>query len=195
MFEILKIERSLYLVAFVVVVASVVYFLWGRMLAKRHKTAIALLEDMAALGEVVPETIHPTIDLDRCIGSGACVRACPEKTVLEVVHGQAKLVNPFACIGHSACLPACPVNAIKLVFGTSERGVELPMVDEHFQTQRAGLYVIGELGGMGLIRNAVRQGRQAAEHVASAGRHGGGEVEDAVVGGAVPAGISATLRS
>ena len=123
MFELLKIERSFYLLTVVVLVASVVYFLWGRSLAKRQKKAVAILEDMAALGDAIPETIHPTIDLDRCIGSGACVRACPEKTVLAVVHGQAQLVNPLACIGHSACLPACPVKAIKLVFGTSERGV------------------------------------------------------------------------
>src|SRR5689334_25182461 len=68
------------------------------------------------------------------------------------------------------------------------------MLDEHFQIGRRGLYVIGELGGMGLIRNAVRQGRQAADHVASAGRRGGGDVYDAVVVGAGPAGISATLR-
>ncbi len=80
------------------------------------------------------------------------------------------------------------------MFGTAERGVELPVVDEHFQTQRPGVYVIGELGGMGLIRNAVRQGRQAADHVVSAGRRGSGDAYDAVVVGAGPAGISATLR-
>jgi thioredoxin reductase len=86
------------------------------------------------------------------------------------------------------------VNAIKLVFGTAERGVELPVVNEHFETERAGVYVIGELGGMGLIRNAVRQGRQAADHVARAGRRGASDAYDAVVVGAGPAGISATLR-
>jgi thioredoxin reductase (NADPH) len=149
---------------------------------------------MAALGEVVPDTIHPVIDLDRCIGSGACVRACPEKNVLELVHGQARLLNPLACIGHSACLPACPVDAIKLVFGTAERGVELPLVDPNFQTTREGVYVIGELGGMGLIRNAVSQGRQAADHVARGSRRGKGDAYDAVVVGGGPAGIGATLR-
>ena len=194
MLEMLKDAQSFSLVIAGVVVASILYWLWGRSLAKRQKEALATLEDMAALGEVVPDTIHPMIDPDRCIGSGACVRVCPEKSVLQVVHGQARLLNPLACIGHAACLPACPVNAIKLVFGTAERGVELPMVDEHFQTQRAGVYVIGELGGMGLIRNAVRQGRQAADHVASSGRRGQSDAYDAVVVGAGPAGISAMLR-
>ncbi len=177
-----------------VVVATTIYGLWERSHRKEEAKALATLEDMAALGEVVPDTIHPVIDLERCIGSGACVRACPEKQVLGVVHGQARLLNPLACIGHSACLPACPVDAIKLVFGSATRGVELPRLDPDFQTTRPGVYVIGELGGMGLIRNAVRQGRQAADHAAASGRRGKGDAYDAVVVGAGPAGLSATLR-
>lgn len=180
------------LIAFLV--STCVYYLWARHLKAREKDALLTLEDLAALGEVVPDTIHPVIDLDRCIGSGACVRACPEKKVLELVHGQARLLNPLACVGHSACLPACPVDAIKLVFGSAERGVELPLVDPNFQTAREGVYVIGELGGMGLIRNAVRQGRQAADHVARGSRRGVADALDAVVVGAGPAGVSATLR-
>jgi thioredoxin reductase/NAD-dependent dihydropyrimidine dehydrogenase PreA subunit len=178
----------------VLAVAVLLSRLWARSARKGESEALATLEDMAALGEVVPDTIHPVIDLDRCIGSGACVNACPEKQVLGVVHGQAKLLNPLACIGHSACVSACPVAAIKLVFGTARRGVELPLVDPNFETTRAGVYVIGELGGMGLIRNSVRQGRQAADHVAVAGRRGKGDAYDAVVVGAGPAGMSATLR-
>jgi thioredoxin reductase/NAD-dependent dihydropyrimidine dehydrogenase PreA subunit len=186
--------QSLWVALAAVLVAVIIYWLWGRHLAKREEKALLTLEDLAALGEVVPETIHPVIDLDRCIGSGACVRACPEKNVLELVHGQARLLNPLACIGHSACLPACPVDAIRLVFGSAERGVELPMVDPNFQTTREGVYVVGELGGMGLIRNAVRQGRQAADHVARGKRRGKGDAYDAVVVGGGPAGLSAALR-
>jgi thioredoxin reductase/NAD-dependent dihydropyrimidine dehydrogenase PreA subunit len=172
---------------------ALVYWAVTRGARKREAEDLATLEDMAALGEVVPDTIHPVIDPDLCIGSGACVNACPEKTVLGIVGGQAKLLNPLACVGHAACLPACPVSAIKLVFGSAERGVELPLLDENFQTTRPGVYVVGELGGMGLIRNAVRQGRQAADHVVSSDRRGN-EAWDAVVVGAGPAGLSATLR-
>jgi thioredoxin reductase/NAD-dependent dihydropyrimidine dehydrogenase PreA subunit len=175
-------------------VATLIYAAWSLRARKREEEVLATLEDMAALGEVVPDTIHPVIDLDRCIGSGACVRACPEKFVIGIVAGQAKLVNQLACIGHSACVTACPVTAIKLVFGSSERGVELPLLDANFQTARAGVYVIGELSGIGLIRNAVRQGRQAADHVASGVRRGGANAYDAVVVGAGPSGVSATLR-
>lgn len=178
-----------------VVLSLGIYWLLSRIGKGSEKRAIATLADMAALGEVVPDTLHPKIDPSRCIGSGACVRACPEKDVIAVVHGQAVLVNPLACVGHSACVDACPVNAIQVVFGTATRGVELPKLDATFQTTRPGVYVIGELGGMGLIRNAVLQGRQAADHVvAQAERRGIGDAFDVAVVGAGPAGISATLR-
>jgi NAD-dependent dihydropyrimidine dehydrogenase PreA subunit len=142
------------LVAGALLVTVVIYWVWTWRARTEEQEVLATLEDLAALGEVVPDTIHPVIDLDRCIGSGACVLACPEKQVLGVVGGQAKLVNALACVGHSACVSACPVEAIKLVFGTAQRGVELPLLDPNFQTTRPGVYVIGELGGMGLIRNA-----------------------------------------
>jgi thioredoxin reductase (NADPH) len=185
---------SLLAVLGLAIAAIILHALWRSAQSKRESGALATLEDMAALGEVVPDTMHPVVDVDRCIGSGACVRACPEKNVLEVVHGQATLVNPLACVGHAACVAACPVQALRVVFGTATRGVELPRVDLNFQTSRAGLYVIGELAGMGLIRNAVRQGRQAADHVVAGSRRGDANVYDALVVGAGPAGVSATLR-
>src|SRR5581483_7406564 len=115
-------------------IAVLGYWIIGRSRKKNEEASLSTLEDMAALGEVVPDTIHPVIDPQRCIGSGACVLACPEHHVIGVVHGQAKLLNPLACIGHGACMKACPVEAIKLVFGTATRGVELPRLDPHFQT-------------------------------------------------------------
>jgi thioredoxin reductase (NADPH) len=175
------------------VLASVLYWLFAQPRRKHEAKVIATMEDMAALGEIVPDTIHPVIDLDLCIGSGGCVAVCPEKMVIGIVHGQAVLINPLACIGHSACVDACPVKAIKLVFGSKDRGVELPRLDPNFQTTRPGVYIVGELGGMGLIRNAVMQGRQAAEHITKAGPQGTGDALDALVVGAGPAGVSATL--
>ena len=181
-------------IAIGIVLSAIIYWLFGLLGKSKETKAIATLADMAALGEVVPDTLHPRIDPQRCIGSGACVTACPEKDVLAVVHGQAVLVNPLACVGHSACVDACPVHAIQVVFGTATRGVELPKIDKDFQTTRQGVYVIGELGGMGLIRNAVSQGKQAADHIIKGVRRGVGDAYDVAVVGAGPAGISATLR-
>jgi thioredoxin reductase/ferredoxin len=174
---------------------------WDRSDRKKEHVAIRVAEDIKAMGDVAAMSLSPHVNPDICIGSGACVAACPEKGVIALVRGQAALVNPLGCIGHGACATACPVSAIRLVFGTKTRGVELPVVDEHFQTNRPGVYIAGELGGMGLIRNAIIQGRQAAEHIITgspesgqAPRRGKGDALDALVVGAGPAGISATLR-
>jgi thioredoxin reductase/NAD-dependent dihydropyrimidine dehydrogenase PreA subunit len=177
--------------------ALVLYLWWDRSDRNKEQVAQRIADDLRAMGDVVATSLSPSINPDRCIGSGACVAACPEKGVIALVGGRAALVNPLGCIGHGACASACPVSAISLVYGSKTRGVELPVVDQNFQTQRAGVYIAGELGGMGLIRNAINQGRQAAEHIIQgtpSPRRGGGDVLDALVVGAGPAGISATLR-
>lgn len=176
-------------------VGVVLYLTWSLLEKRRHAADRAVATDIASLGaDLVPTSLHPVIDPDRCIGSGACVAACPEDKVIGIVHGQAHLINPLACIGHGACMAACPVSAITLVFGTAQRGLELPVVDPHFETNREGVYIVGELGGMGLIRNAIEQGRQAAVHIAGGARRGRGDVLDAVVVGAGPAGMGAALE-
>ncbi len=174
---------------------AALYLGWSWVERRRHRADHALAEDVATLGpDLVPTSLHPVVDTNLCIGSGACIAACPEEKVLGMVHGQAQLINPLACIGHGACMAACPVSAIRLVFGTARRGVELPVVDPHFQTNRPGVYVVGELGGMGLIRNAIEQGRQAAAHIAGGARRGAGDALDALVIGAGPAGMGAALE-
>jgi len=177
-----------------VAAAGVPYIVWTRLEARKHRRASALHEEALSLGdEVVPVSIHPEIDLDACIGSSACIRACPEHDIIGITDGRARLINPLSCIGHSACMQACPVGAITLVFGTATRGVELPRLTPSFETSQPGIYVIGELSGMGLIRNAVEQGRQAAEAIATSPRRGGAGDLDAIVVGAGPAGISCAL--
>jgi thioredoxin reductase/NAD-dependent dihydropyrimidine dehydrogenase PreA subunit len=188
-------------IAFFVLILVVValYLSWERADRAKERVALGVVEDLESMGEVVATSLSPRIDPDICIGSGACVAACPEKGVIGLVRGQAALINPLGCIGHGACASACPVQAVRLVYGTTTRGVELPVVDQNFQTERRGVYIAGELGGMGLIRNAIIQGRQAAEHIAQGEpgqppRRGLGDALDALVIGAGPAGISATLR-
>jgi len=182
-----------------ILLALVLYWWWGRSDEKKEHIAAKIAEDIKAMGDVVATSLSPRIDPSICIGSGACVSACPEKGVIGVVRGQAQLINPLGCIGHGACAEACPVKAIQLVYGTKTRGVELPVIDENFQTNCPGVYIAGELGGMGLIRNAVMQGRQALEHIIAGGpdgpRRGYSDAFDVIVVGAGPAGISATLRA
>ncbi len=112
----------------------------------------------AGLGE--PPSLHPVVDAARCLASSSCVKACPEEA-LGIVDGTAVLVNAAACIGHGACAAAWPVDAITLVFGTEKRGIDIPAVTPEFELNVPGLFIAGELGGMGLIRKAAEQGRQA----------------------------------
>jgi thioredoxin reductase/NAD-dependent dihydropyrimidine dehydrogenase PreA subunit len=139
-----------------------------------------------------PPSLHPVIDPALCCGAGACIAACHE-SALGIVNGKAQLVNPTVCIGHGACAAACPVEAIKLVFGTAKRGMDIPQVKPNFETNVRGIYIAGELGGMGLVRKAAEQGRQAMESLAK-GLKGDGDGDiDVVIVGAGPAGLAATL--
>jgi thioredoxin reductase/NAD-dependent dihydropyrimidine dehydrogenase PreA subunit len=133
------------------------------------------------------------VDPNRCLGSGACARACPEGA-LGVVNGKATLINASACIGHGACFHACPVQALTLVFGTEKRGVDIPHISKDFETNLAGVFIAGELGGMGLIRKTAEQGRQAMAAIRK--RSSGHNAPlDVVIVGAGPAGISAGLSA
>jgi len=142
-------------------------------------------------GLMEPPSLHPIIDSTRCIGSSSCVKACPEDA-LGIINNKAELINAAHCIGHGACLPACPVDAIKLVFGTEKRGIDIPQVNPNFESNVPGIYIAGELGGMGLIRKCAEQGRQALDAIRAAITPGPLEY-DVVIIGPGPAGIAAGL--
>ena len=99
-----------------------------------------------------PVSLHPVVDVNKCIQTGACIAACPEKDILGIQNGKATTINASHCVGHGACFHACPTEAITLCIGTEKRGVELPHVDQTFESNVPGIYIAGELGGMGLIK-------------------------------------------
>lgn len=142
-----------------------------------------------------PVSLYPYIDEDNCIRSGACITACPEHDILGIRNGRATLINASRCIGHGACFHACPVEAISLKIGTEKRGVDLPHVNQNFETNVQGIFIAGELGGMGLIKNSVEQGKQAADHIYKALDNNHGASYDLIIVGAGPAGISAALQA
>lgn len=162
---------------------------------RSHHRSHSIYQESVEAGLTEPATLHPVIDPTKCLGCASCVTACPEKKILGLVGGKARLINPTSCVGHGACKKACPFDAITLVFGTEKRGVDIPMVDSNFETNIPGIFIAGELGGMGLIRNAIRQGIEAMDSIAQLTRNKTSEQLDVVIIGAGPAGIAASLNA
>jgi thioredoxin reductase (NADPH) len=173
-----------------------VYTIYLRRRRTVHAKAAATLAAAHEAGLTEPSSLHPIIDPSLCLGCKTCITACPEGEILGLLDGKAVLVDPASCIGHGACKEACPQDAITLVLGTEARGVEIPVVDSSFRSSVPGIYVAGELGGMGLIRNAIEQGRQAMESIhRDLKRRSTNGALDVVVVGAGPAGFSASLTA
>jgi len=163
---------------------------------KRNSDIVAAKIEVAKQdGLYEPVSLHPVVDANSCIQSGACIIACHEHDVLGILNGKATTINAARCIGHGACFHACPTQAITLVIGTEKRGIDLPHMDVTFESNVPGIYIAGEMGGMGLIKNAVKQGKEAVENLAKTiDKHIQADY-DLIIVGAGPAGISASLEA
>lgn len=179
-------------VALLIIIVFVLYFLKVR---KNSRVVEVKIQQAKESGVHEPVSLYPVIDLNRCFGSGACAIACPEKDILGIRNGKSTIINASHCIGHGACFRACPMEAISLWIGTEKRGVDLPHVTPTFETNVPGIFIAGELGGMGLIRNAVTQGKEAVENIEKIIKKDVSAEYDLIVVGAGPAGISATLAA
>lgn len=171
---------------------AVIVWLFVRARQNREERDTRVWREAVEAGLVEPRMLHPVVEAALCMGSGACIKACPEQA-LGFVNGKAHLINPTSCIGHGTCAPACPVEAIQLVFGSEHRGVDIPHVQSTLETNVPGLFIAGELGGKGLIHKACEQGWQAMESVRR--RRAKSEELDVVIVGAGPAGLTAGLAA
>jgi putative YpdA family bacillithiol system oxidoreductase len=166
---------------------------------KRRERAAQKSAEIAGLSGDGPRAQHPLIDTTWCIGCGACVSACPEGDVLAVVGGKAALVNGQKCIGHGLCADACPVGAIEIVMAPPSMMADMPALTPQYESSVQHLFIVGELGGLALIKKAVNQGRDCIDHIAGLvpqlRRRRVGEIVDVCVVGAGPAGLSASLRA
>ncbi len=174
---------------------GVIIFIYLRKQRRESKAVEEKIRIAKEEGLFEPVSLHPVVNPNSCIKTGACIAACPEKDILGIRNGKATPINASRCIGHGACFHACPTEAITLMIGTEKRGVDLPHVNHTFETNVKGIFIAGELGGMGLIKNAVEQGRQAAENLIRTLPEKHEADYDLVIIGAGPAGISAALTA
>lgn len=166
----------------------------------RREAAARAAAERGKLHSEGPRAQHPHIDASHCIGCGACVDVCPEGDVLAVIGGKAAIVNGHKCIGHGLCAEACPVGAITIVLASPSVGADMPQLTRERETTVPNLFIVGELGGLALIKNAVNEGRDCVDLIArrlpsvKRGRTVPG-VMDVCIVGAGPGGISASLRA
>jgi thioredoxin reductase (NADPH) len=189
------------LVAFVVAVLVIGFFMRSYLKAQKKTEAEArAAEEKGKLYSSGPQSQHPHIDATYCIGCAACTMVCPEGDVLAMLGGKAVIVNGYKCIGHSLCAEVCPVGAITMVMASPSMGADMPHLTAQFETSIKNMFIVGELGGLALIKNAINQGRDCIDNLASKAASLGGprrssDVLDVLIVGAGPAGISASLRA
>ena len=162
---------------------------------KREAAAVAATK-RAGLSTEGPRAQHPHIDISHCIGCGACVDVCPED-VLAVIAGKAAIISAHKCIGHGLCAEICPVGAIEIVMANPSIAADLPRLSPQLETNVPGMFVVGELGGLALIKNAINQGRECIDTIAArtGQRRTPAGVHEICIVGAGPGGISASVRS
>jgi thioredoxin reductase (NADPH) len=188
---------------FAFAIAAVVLLLFVLYDFKKRKKIEAKSRAAAQKGELRsdgPRAQHPHIDATNCIGCAACTNVCPEGDVLAMLGGKAVIVNGYKCIGHSLCAEACPVGAITMVMANPSMGADMPRLTPQYETTIKNLFIVGELGGLALIKNAINQGRDCVDNIANrlnamGARRSVPDVFDVLIVGAGPAGISASLRA
>src|SRR6267142_3750065 len=190
---------SIVLYGFCAIVVVVPMVLYQRRLKKTEARAHESAEKGRLYSEG-PRAQHPHIDTNYCIGCAACTMVCPEGDVLAMLGGKAVIVNGHKCIGHSLCAEVCPVGAITMVLASPSMGADTAYLTPEHETTIKNLFIVGELGGLALIKNAINQGRDCVDTIANrlsamGSRRSVPDVYDVLIVGAGPGGISASLRS
>ncbi len=180
------------LISIILISAALIPYI--RQIKKKEAKAERKFREMKITGLHESKTMHPHIDVTICIGCGGCARVCPEGDVIGVIEGKATLIHGAKCVGHGLCVEACPVGAIELLLAKPGRSADMPLIDEHYETNVKGIFIVGELGGLGLIKNAVRQGKAAVEYIAAVQTKHDAEFDVAIIG-AGPSGLASGLTA
>ncbi|MFN0123836.1 MAG: NAD(P)-binding domain-containing protein [Blastocatellia bacterium] len=143
---------------------------------------------------------HPVINTATCIGFHACVDACPHD-VLAIVNGKSTPIAVEQCMEDTSCQVECPTNPKScIVLNTNKKIPErkVPKRDQKFMTDVPGVFLIGDVSGVPLIKNAINEGGAVMDHVADELQregHAGAADYDVAIVGVGPAGLSAAVRA
>jgi putative YpdA family bacillithiol system oxidoreductase len=189
------------LISFLIAAALITGFLLYYL--RQEKKKQAKFKEAAERGKIRsdgPQSQHPFINNNYCIGCATCTLVCPEGDVLGMVGGKAMIINGYKCIGHSLCADACPVGAITMVMAKPGVGAEVATLTPEYETTIKSMFIVGELGGLALIKNAVNQGRDCVDTIVrrlsiNKTQASALDIYDLLIVGAGPAGISASLRA
>ena len=187
----------------------------GRMLRDQFTTQGALRASVAQAGFVStapepsisstsnvdpdgPSYPHPVINAQTCIGCHACVEACPHD-VLAISNGKATPIAVEQCMEDTSCQVECPtVPKSCVVFNTTKKipARKVPSRNERFETNVPGIFLIGDVSGVPLIKNAINEGGavidSVVEDLKTSGDSGALEYDVAIIG-LGPAGLSAAV--
>jgi len=142
---------------------------------------------------------HPVVT-DQCIGCRACVEACPHD-VLEMINHVAQPTAIDQCMENTKCEIVCPVSpkACVVVYATKEiKALPVPPRNTRFMSEDVpGCYIIGDVSGTPLIKNAANEGAAVIDFISE-------EIGlppepnaafDVAIIGIGPAGLSAAVRA
>lgn len=139
---------------------------------------------------------HPVINPLLCIGCHACVEACPHD-VLDIVGGVAMPVALDQCMEDTSCMVECPTSPKACVVVNTRKVIpprKVPRRDQNLMTNVPGIYLIGDVSGVPLIKNAINEGARVIDYVIEDLRNEQPSTEaeyDVAIIGAGPAGLSA----
>src|SRR5258706_6367278 len=147
-----------------------------------------------------PDYPHPVVIADRCIACQACVEACPH-SVLAMVNNIAVPVARAECMEDTSCQIACPVTPKACIVVNTTKVIKprpVPTRNEKFMTNVPGCYIIGDVSGTPLIKNAANEGSDVIKHIAQELKDSPPEPKadfDVAIVGIGPAGLSAAVVS
>jgi thioredoxin reductase len=152
------------------------------------------LEKAKAEGPAYP---HPVVDPVLCIGCHACVEACPHD-VLAIVNGISTAIALDQCMEDTGCTVECPTNPKACIVLNGTKPVakrKVPARNQQLMTNVEGIFMIGDVSGVPLIKNAINEGGQVIDYVVEdLKKDGGGKADyDVAIIGVGPAGLSAAV--